>query len=277
VEEVLRGIRGLVVLGALAALAYVAYRLRAQLRERLPGIASTFPATPFEPAPFAAEAPAGPVAMVVPMDDATPAAPVAIRVDSNGSPPSVPDASGHVAPAPVGHMGPIELPPARRLSAPVLAALAAVAGVAAIALATTALVKSLDSDDGDAVAAQQPTTAESTPAADQALSLLSKPSTQRLPIANSGGRVILAVGGTGRGVLVLDGLGLAPSGKAYQAWVIKPQAKAPASAAVFSGTEAIVPLSVAVKPGSVVAITIERAGGVQAPTQTPKLVAQPAT
>jgi hypothetical protein len=210
--------------------------------------------------------------MVVPMDDATPAAPVAIRVDSNGSPPPVPDTSGHIA-----QMGPIELPPARRLSAPILAALAAVAGVAAIALATTALVKSLDSDDRNAVAAEQTTTAEGVPAAEQALSLLSRPSTQRLPIANSGGRVILAVGVTGRGVLVLDGLGLAPAGKAYQAWVIKPNANAPDSAAVFSGTEAIVPLSVAVKPGAVVAITIERAGGVNAPTQTPKLVAQPAT
>ena len=274
-EEVLRGIRGLVVLGALAALAYVAYRARAQFRERLPRVTSTSPATPFEPAPFAAEAPAGPVAKVVPMDGATPAAPVAIRVDSNGSPYPVPDASAHVAH--VSNMAPIELPSARRLSAPVLAALAAVAGVAAIALATTALVKSLDSDDGIAVAAERTATAESVPAAEQALSLLSKPSTQRLPIANSGGRVILAVGVTGRGVLVLDGLGLAPAGEAYQAWVIKPKAKAPASAAVFSGTEAIVPLSVAVKPGSVVAITIERAGGVEAPTQTPKLIAQPAT
>lgn len=272
-EEVLRGIRGLTVLGALAALAYLAYRVRAQLRERLPRDKSTFPGAPFEPAPFAAEAPAGPVAMVVPMDAATPA-PVAIRVDSNGFQHPSPDASSPVARG--SHMGPIELPPKSRLSAPVLAALAAVAGVAAIALAVTALVASLDSDDGSAEAVEQ-TTTESVPAADQALSLLSKPSTQRLPIANSGGRVILAVGVTGRGVLVLDGLGLAPGGKAYQAWVIKPKAKAPASAAVFSGSEAIVPLSVAVKPGAVVAITIERAGGVKAPTRTPKLVAEPAT
>ena len=272
-EAVLRGSKGLAVLGALAALAYLAYRARAQLRERMPRIVSTVPAAHFESAPFAAEAPAGPVAMVAPMDNATPATPVAIRVDSNGSRHSVPDASS--PPTRASQLGPVELPPKRRLSGPVLASLAAVAGVAAIALATTAAIASLDSDDGGAEAIEQ--TTESVSAAEQALSLLSKPSTQRLPIANSGGRVILAVGVTGRGVLVLDGLGLAPSGKAYQAWVIKPKAKAPASAAVFSGIETIVPLSVAVKPGSVVAITIERAGGVPAPTQTPKLVAQPAT
>jgi hypothetical protein len=274
VEEVLRAIRGLAVLGALAALAYLAYRARARLLERFPRVGSTFPAAHFEPAPFAAEAPAGPVAMVAPMDDATSAAPVAVRVDSNGSPQPVPGASAPLTR--VSGLGPIELPPKRKLSGSVLAALAALVGVAAIVLGTTAVVASLDSDDDGAAAIEQ-TTTESVPATQQALSLLSKPSTQRLPIANSGGRVILAVGVTGRGVLVLDGLGLAPAGKAYQAWVIKPKAKAPASAAVFSGIETIVPLSVAVKPGSVVAITIERAGGVKAPTQTPKLVAQPAT
>jgi hypothetical protein len=274
VEEVLRAIRRLAVLGALAALAYLAYRARARLRERRPHAESTFPAAHFEPAPFAPEAPAGPVAMVAPMDDATPAVPVAIRADANGSPHPVSVASSPVTRG--SQLGPVELPPRRRLSGPVLAALAAVAGVAAVALATTALVASLDSDDGGAEAIE-PTPTESVPAAEQALSLLSKPSTQRLPIAKSGGRIILAVGVSGRGVLVLDGLGLAPAGKAYQAWVITPNANAPASAAVFSGIETIVPLSVAVKPGAVVAITIERAGGVKAPTQTPKLVAQPAT
>jgi hypothetical protein len=149
------------------------------------------------------------------------------------------------------------------------AAIAGILGVAAIALGVTALVTSLDSDGESASQAASPDSA-------QTISLLSKPSTQRLPIAGSGGRIILAIGSEGRGVLVLDGLGLAPAGKDYQAWVIRPQAKAPASAGVFSGVETIVPLSVSVRPGSLVAITIERAGGAPAPTQTPKLVAQAA-
>ncbi len=144
--------------------------------------------------------------------------------------------------------------------------------MAAIAIGTTALVSSLDSDDSNDAAGQTTTVS----GVEEAISLLSKPSTQRVLVANSGGRIILAIGANGRGVLILDGLGAAPAGKAYQAWVIKPNAKAPSSAAVFAGAETMVPLSVSVKPGAVVAITIEQAGGVPAPTQTPKLVA-PAT
>ena len=87
--------------------------------------------------------------------------------------------------------------------------------------------------------------------------------------------MVLAVGTRGRAYLVLDALGLAATDKTYQAWVIKPNTKAPESAAVFEGTEMIVPLSVAVRPGALVAITIEHSGGASAPTQTPKLVAQP--
>ena len=197
--------------------------------------------------------------------DATPSAPVAAPIDRNGSP-SVTTRSATASPASV--LGePVELPPKRRLSGPVLAAVAGLAGVAAIALGATAFAATLDSDSNDS--GQPAAAAESA-----TISLLAKPSTQRVPIANSGGRIILAVGTAGKAVLVLDGLGLAPAGKSYQAWVIKPNAKAPASAAIFAGTETIVPLAVSVRPGSVVAITIERAGGVPAPTQSPKLVGQ---
>jgi anti-sigma-K factor RskA len=77
-------------------------------------------------------------------------------------------------------------------------------------------------------------------------------------------------------MLVLKGLGAAPEGRSYQAWVLRPNAKVPVSAAVFSGIEAIVPVSVPVQQGAVVTITLERAGGVKLPTRTPKLVAQPA-
>ena len=161
----------------------------------------------------------------------------------------------------------VELPPKRGMSGAAIAALAALAGVAAILLGSWAFVTSVRSD-GDGSAGQAQSQSQ------QVISLLSKPSTHRVSVDGSAGRIIRAVGARGRGYLVLDGLGLAPAGKSYQAWVIRPGAKAPASAAVFAGTEMIVPLSVAVRPGAVVAITIENAGGVLAPTQTPKLVAQ---
>ena len=276
----LRGIRMLIVVGAMTAAAYVVYRVRATRRSRvlarrrspLPTarVASTpTPAAHLEPALVAPAPPAEAVAMVEPVDGTPPMA--VTRPDLNGS------ASAVLSPEPItaqaSVLGPVELPRQRRPSAATLAALAALVGVAAIALGTTALVSSLDSDDTTEAAAPVSTVSEM----DQAVSLLSKPSTQRMPVANSGGRIILAIGANGQGVLVLDGLGAPPAGKAYQAWVIKPKAKAPLSAGLFSGSETIVPLSVSVKSGSVVAITIERAGGMPAPTQAPTLVAQPAT
>ncbi len=263
----------LIVVGAIAAAAYVAYRVRS--RRWKPASAPvadpspSFPSAHFEPASYASDPPAETVAMVAAVEETAPAA--VARPDSNGSATSVPGPGS--SPTRASTFGPVELPPKRRPSAAVLITLAALVGVAAIALGTAALVSSLDSDDATVAVALPPTVSE----AEQAISLLANPSTKRMPIANSGGRIILALGANGRGVLILDGLGPPPAGKAYQAWVIKPNAKAPSSAAVFEGAETMVPLSVAIKPGAVVAITIEPAGGSSAPTQTPKLVAQPAT
>ena len=266
-EDVLRSLRWLIVVAALAAAAYVAQRVRHRVRPMevgaLEGSEVRVGRVPVPP-----ESPAEPVAMVARMEGSH-ASPIATRPATNGTS----DGPGTRAAAPraprLVELPPVELPPRRRLSGAALAAIAGILGVAAIALGVTALVTSLDSDGESAAEAASPDSA-------QTISLLSKPSTQRVPIAGSGGRIILAISSEGRGVLVLDGLGLAPAGKDYQAWVIRPKAKAPASAGVFSGVETIVPLSVAVRPGSLVAITIERAGGVPTPTQTPKLVAQAA-
>ena len=181
----------------------------------------------------------------------------------NGSRADRPEPPGAELPKVV--VGAVELPPRKRPSGPTIAAFAALAGVAAILLGSWAFVSSVTSDDTSSERAQS----------EQVISLLSKPSTQRVPVDGSAGRIILAVGTRGRAYLVLDALGLAATDKTYQAWVIKPKAKAPESAAVFEGTEMIVPLSVPVRPGAVVAITIENSGGASAPTQTPKLVAQP--
>lgn len=260
----------LIILGAVTAAAYVVYRVRARRVRAVPAGAPPIPTARFEPAVFPAESPAEPVAMVA-WVDGTPSTAVA-PPDSNGSGSTVLGPEPGSEPR-MSKGGPVVLPRKRRPSAAALAALAALLGVAAIALGTTALVSSLDPDDGTEAAPAVSTVSNT----DEAISLLSKPSTKRMPVANSAGRVILAIGANGRGVLVLDGLGAPPAGKEYQAWVIKPKAKSPLSAGLFSGEETIMPLSVSVTPGSVVAITIEQAGGVDAPTQTPKLVAQPAT
>jgi hypothetical protein len=164
---------------------------------------------------------------------------------------------------------PVELPPPDRLSGATLATLAAVAGMAAIALGTWAFVSSVREQDAPQIV--RPPISE----AAQAISLLSKPTTVRLPFAGSDGAVVLAVGSNGRGMLVLDGLGVAPVGRTYQAWVVAAgPGGAPLSAALFTGVETVVPLTARIEPGSAVGISIEKAGGAPAPTRTLTLLAQ---
>jgi anti-sigma-K factor RskA len=94
-------------------------------------------------------------------------------------------------------------------------------------------------------------------------------------IALRGGSGTLAVDPTGQGALVVRNLPAAPSGKTYEAWVIVPGAK-PARAGTFpgGGGTTMVPLDQSVPQGAVVAATVERAGGVDRPTQTPIFSAQ---
>jgi Anti-sigma-K factor rskA len=166
-------------------------------------------------------------------------------------------------------LDPVELPPPYRLSGATVATLAALAGMAAIALGTWAFASSVREED--APQSVRPPISE----AAQAISLLSKPTTVRLPFAGSDGAVVLAVGSNGRGMLVLDDLGIAPVGREYQAWVVGAgRRRAPLSAALFTGVETVVPLTARVESGSAVGISIEKAGGASAPTRTLTLLAQ---
>jgi hypothetical protein len=162
-----------------------------------------------------------------------------------------------------------ELPPRERLSGATLVTLAALAGLAAIGLGLLAFVMSVRSDSPTAI--YRPPISE----AAQAISLLSKPTTVRLPLAGTDDRAIVAVASNGRGLIVLDGLGLAPVGRTYQAWVLTPNARStPLPAATFSGVETVVPLTARVEAGSVVGITLERAGGAPEPTSALELTAR---
>jgi anti-sigma-K factor RskA len=83
------------------------------------------------------------------------------------------------------------------------------------------------------------------------------------------GRGLVAVDQTGQGVVVLNELAKAPAGKTYEAWVI-PKGGASRPAGLFTGGgTTVVKLAQMVPRGATVAATIERAGGVQAPTQAP--------
>jgi anti-sigma-K factor RskA len=69
--------------------------------------------------------------------------------------------------------------------------------------------------------------------------------------------------------LHVSGLSAAPSGKTYEAWVI-PAGHPPRPAGLFpGGAGTTVHLHRTVPPQAVVAVTLERAGGVKAPTTTP--------
>jgi anti-sigma-K factor RskA len=78
----------------------------------------------------------------------------------------------------------------------------------------------------------------------------------------------------GKATLRVTGLEAAPSGKTYEAWVI-PKGHAPKPAGLFSGgTSTIIHLRGTVPHNAVVAVTVEPAGGVTAPTSTPIFSAQ---
>jgi anti-sigma-K factor RskA len=116
--------------------------------------------------------------------------------------------------------------------------------------------------------------ARSARAADaRAVEILADPASRRIPVAGVHGMV--AVDATGQAALMLKHLPQAPAGKRYEAWVITPGA-APRKAGMFDGggSTTVVRLERSVPKGSTVAATMERAGGVDAPTEAPVFTAQ---
>ena len=135
----------------------------------------------------------------------------------------------------------------RRWVVPVLSTAAAVAAVVAIGLGLWASSLSGQLDDARAVSA-----------------VLGDPSARTIALQGADGRLV--VDGDGRAVLVVQGLPEAPSGKAYEVWVIEDGR--PDRAGLFQG-ERLVSLDRAVPRGSTVAVTVEDEGGVDAPTGEP--------
>lgn len=202
--------------------------------------------------------------------------PVVTRVDvkrpeRNGSPVR-PQASPSEAPAGAGTAVTrerVELPSERRLSPATLAGLAAAAGIAAIVLGGWAFVSGVGRDgDGATKTATPPSGFQ------QAVALLARPDAERLPLHGAAGRITLVVQPSDDAALVLNGLGPAESGWAYQAWVTRHDSITPRSAGLFSGRDIVVPLATRVPPGAIVAVTLEPAAGSFAPSRLPKLVVE---
>jgi anti-sigma-K factor RskA len=104
-------------------------------------------------------------------------------------------------------------------------------------------------------------------------SVLSKPGARIIAMGNAGG---VAVAPNGEAVLALA-VPRAPAGKTYEAWVIRGGQAKPAG--LFRGRPgtSIVELGPDVRRGSVVAVTLERAGGVPQPTTKPLAQSGPVT
>jgi anti-sigma-K factor RskA len=150
----------------------------------------------------------------------------------------------------------------------VAAAACAAAGVAAVSWAIW-----LSDSDGPRHAASPP---QRTAAARKlaALAAVSQPDAQRIRVAGSAGKLILVVAPDGRAALIVSGVKRAPAGKQFEGWVIV--GKTPKRAGLFSGGSGyiVVPLSQPVPKGATFAVTLEPAGGVDAPTSKPVFTAR---
>jgi anti-sigma-K factor RskA len=139
----------------------------------------------------------------------------------------------------------VSLPARRRNWTAPLAAAAAIAASVAIGLGVWTATRPSESD---ALA-----------------KVLAQPGAKLVPM---GGRGAVAVAPNGDAALALS-VPPAPTGKTYEAWVIR-DGKA-ARAGIFRGRNGttVVEIDRRVLRGSVIAVTLERAGGVDQPTQTP--------
>jgi anti-sigma-K factor RskA len=139
--------------------------------------------------------------------------------------------------------------------APVAAAAAACAALA-IGIWAVSLSRSLDRER-DARRAQE-----------RALAILAEPGSR--PVALEGASGVLVRQPSGEAALIVSRLPKAPSGKSYEAWVMRGGVP-PLRAGVFSGggDVTVVTLERSVPAGSRVAVTRERKGGVNAPTGKP--------
>jgi hypothetical protein len=133
-----------------------------------------------------------------------------------------------------------------------LVVFALLAGVGALALGAMAVLSATTSrSDGQAVAPAL--RAPSRPDVErQALSLLAKPSTDRVVFRGSDGRLVLAVASGGRAAILTRGFERASSKQPYVAWVVR--SGTPTRAARLVGSERAVMLTVRVGRGDSVVV-----------------------
>lgn len=102
--------------------------------------------------------------------------------------------------------------------------------------------------------------------------VLADPEARSIALDGAGGRLVVTR--SGEAALVVSDLAPAPEGKTYEIWVI--EADRPLRAGLFdaSGGREVVRLTRPVPERAVVAVTVERDGGVDSPTTEPVLSAR---
>jgi anti-sigma-K factor RskA len=108
----------------------------------------------------------------------------------------------------------------------------------------------------------------------RASAILAETDATRIPI--SGARGTLVVAPTGDAALVVSGLESAPDDKTHEAWVIERGRPEPAGIFDAQAGRTVVALTRPVPKGAIVAVTLERSGGVSQPTGTPLFTAEAA-
>jgi anti-sigma factor RsiW len=155
--------------------------------------------------------------------------------------------------------------PRRRRAVPVLAAAAAIAAVIAIGIGLWASSLSSDLDDTRAALERERAAA----------GILADPRARTIALQGEGeGRLV--VWPDGKAILVMNELNPTPAGKTYQLWIV-PHGGAAKSAGLFPGGDGsdVVAVDGVVESGEIVAVTIEKAGGVDAPTTKPIVASMP--
>jgi anti-sigma-K factor RskA len=155
----------------------------------------------------------------------------------------------------------------RRRTVPVLAAAAAIAAVVAIGIGLWASSLSSELDDTRAALERERAAAK----------VLVDPAARTVTLQAGQGRLV--VDPQGQAVLVLDGLDPAPAGKTYEMWIVPGgDIELANRAGLFPGRDGaeIEGLDGIVRNGDVVAVTVEKAGGVDAPSTAPIVASDPA-
>ena len=93
-----------------------------------------------------------------------------------------------------------------------------------------------------------------------------------VPLTGAKGSVVVS---GGSGALVVSDLAPAPAGKTYEAWVVQGGHASRAGTFAGGGRTIVIRLTHALAAGAVVAVTLERAGGVDQPTKTPFITSAP--